>query len=248
MGKTDSNTLRFYEEEAEIYDETRFSSEFGKYLDAVQKKIVLGMCEYDDKEILLDIGTGTGRFVMELVGKGAISTGTDVSGRMIKTAKKKAVERRVYERVNLVRADACTLPFRNASFDGCISINVLNHVSDYNRALSEVARILKPRGYFVANFPNMQGIFLPVALFVKFRQRALFRQVYSKWFTLKEMKEAISNAGLRTESIKGCLMSTTLGLSRKTIISLLKHVNRLFIFLPWKYLSGVLYVRSRRAG
>src|SRR5690606_33028775 len=49
--------------------------------------------------------------------------------------------------------DITALRFRDASFDGAISQDVLEHVHDHRRALREVARVLRPGAPFVFTVP-----------------------------------------------------------------------------------------------
>ncbi len=53
-----------------------------------------------------------------------------------------------------VTADGQQLPYRDGSFDGVYTINVLEHVPDPKALASEVARILKPGGLFLSLTPN----------------------------------------------------------------------------------------------
>jgi SAM-dependent methyltransferase len=53
-----------------------------------------------------------------------------------------------------LRADVTDLPFREATFDKVISSEVLEHLDDDNRAMREVARVLKPRGVCAITVPN----------------------------------------------------------------------------------------------
>jgi SAM-dependent methyltransferase len=46
-----------------------------------------------------------------------------------------------------------TLPFRDAMFDGVVSLDVLEHVPDHRAALREIARVLKPSAAFVFTVP-----------------------------------------------------------------------------------------------
>jgi SAM-dependent methyltransferase len=54
-------------------------------------------------------------------------------------------------------ADATTLPFSSASFDIVVSFSAIEHIpeaSDRMQVFLEVARIVKPSGYFVVTVPN----------------------------------------------------------------------------------------------
>ena len=52
-----------------------------------------------------------------------------------------------------VVADCRDLPFRDASFDGVLSTQVLEHVDDLDRLFAEVRRVLRPGGAFVFTAP-----------------------------------------------------------------------------------------------
>lgn len=51
------------------------------------------------------------------------------------------------------REDVTALRFADASLDGVISLDVLEHVPDYRAALREFARVLKPEGVLVLTVP-----------------------------------------------------------------------------------------------
>lgn len=57
---------------------------------------------------------------------------------------------------NVVRADARFLPFKPGVFDGCMSTEVLEHVTDYDAAISEMGRVLKPGAPAVVTVPYGQ--------------------------------------------------------------------------------------------
>jgi len=54
----------------------------------------------------------------------------------------------------LLGADAQRLPFADASFDGIVTINVLEHVPSPALLLAESARLLRPGGIFLGVTPN----------------------------------------------------------------------------------------------
>jgi len=51
--------------------------------------------------------------------------------------------------------DGTSLPFTDASFDGCVSNYVLEHVGDPSAHFREVARVLRPGGHYVIRTPNL---------------------------------------------------------------------------------------------
>jgi ubiquinone/menaquinone biosynthesis C-methylase UbiE len=51
-------------------------------------------------------------------------------------------------------ADAVNLPFPDQSFDAVVSFEVIEHVLDYHKYLSEVFRVLKRDGIFILSTPN----------------------------------------------------------------------------------------------
>jgi hypothetical protein len=53
-----------------------------------------------------------------------------------------------------VRADAARLPFGPAVFDAVIANHSFEHFADFEGALSEVARVLKPRGFLYVAVPD----------------------------------------------------------------------------------------------
>ncbi len=106
----------------------------------------------------LELGCGTGFFLLNLVQAGVIRSGhvTDISPGMVEVATRNArglgfeVEGRV--------ADAETLPYSDDSFDLVVGHAVLHHIPDVEQSLREVVRVLKPGGRFVfAGEPTQYG-------------------------------------------------------------------------------------------
>ena len=99
---------------------------------------------------LLDLGCGTGRLTIPLAQSGYNVSGTDINGDIIDIARDKAGENGVNAHFNIARAEV--LSFSDATFDICIVDSVLEHVTDWEKTIEEVARVLKPGGiaYFDA--------------------------------------------------------------------------------------------------
>ena len=238
----------FYEEEAETYDVERFESKIGKLIGRIQNEIVLDFIQSELGDLILDVGSGTGRFVTELASKGATVIGLDASKSMLRKAMDRARRCKMLARTNFVLADAHNIPIRRASCHFCISINVINHIPNYELVLKEIAGVLRTSCHFVVNFPYAQGLLFPVAIIIRRTKRALFKEVYSNWFTWGEIRIAISKADLEMEHVQGFLISE-LPLSRfqsNIIFRILTILNSLFRYSFLKFVSGVLFIKSRK--
>lgn len=100
-------------------------------------------------ERILDVGCGPGFYLAELlerVGPGGHATGVDTSAPMLAIAARRVEG---HENVELLRAPATSLPFDAGSFDGAISVQVLEYVDDVALALAELHRVLRPGGRLV---------------------------------------------------------------------------------------------------
>jgi len=97
---------------------------------------------------VLDVTCGTGLVsfrAAEAVGKTGAVVGTDISGEMVETARRMAEEHDV-DNASFERADAEALPFADHTFDVAMCGLGLMYVPDPIKALSEMRRVLKPRG------------------------------------------------------------------------------------------------------
>ncbi len=96
---------------------------------------------------VLEIGCGVGTVAAHLSDEhGMHVIATDADPEQVQLAKSHYGE---HENRRFCQTDATDLPFEDAEFDMILSLNVFHHISDWSCALSEVARVLKPKGYFI---------------------------------------------------------------------------------------------------
>jgi ubiquinone/menaquinone biosynthesis C-methylase UbiE len=94
---------------------------------------------------VLDIGCGSGLQSVYLGDHAEEVVGIDLAIELIRIAKARCV---AHPNTHFQVADACRLPFPDASFDCIVSYgDVLSHIVDgYEQAVSEMARVARPGG------------------------------------------------------------------------------------------------------
>lgn len=108
----------------------------------------------------IDIGCGTGVFLPllgELVGETGVVVGLDHASTLLAEAKSFYVESRAPAPAHVVAGDAHHVPFPDATFNAAHIERVLMHLDDPDRALRELARIVRPEGWVVAVEPDLAG-------------------------------------------------------------------------------------------
>lgn len=105
---------------------------------------------------LVEAGCGAARLARDLLARHPDTqvTGLEVDDRQL--AKNMAEP---MPRLHFVRAGAQAIPFADASFDGALMLKSLHHVplDDMDRALDEVARVLRPGGWLYVSEPVYDG-------------------------------------------------------------------------------------------
>jgi SAM-dependent methyltransferase len=108
----------------------------------------LDAIDFKDKHVL-EIGLGQGADSEQIIRRGAIWSGLDLTPESISRVSARLRLRGLpYQRLEL--GSALSLPFPDGSFDIVFSHGVLDHVPDIVQAQKEIARVLKPGGRLIA--------------------------------------------------------------------------------------------------
>jgi ubiquinone/menaquinone biosynthesis C-methylase UbiE len=104
---------------------------------------------------ILDVGCGSGTAEVSLARLRLSQmrlVGVDLLVDRVRAAT--AATRGINARVLYAVADACHLPFADASFDSTFCVAVLQHIRDIGRALGELARVTRPGGRVLVVEPD----------------------------------------------------------------------------------------------
>jgi len=96
---------------------------------------------------ILDVGCGTGNLSQDIKRSTKLEVyGVEIDKESAREAKKK---------IDVIIADAQSLPFRKNVFDIVVSNQVIEHVIDVDSFLMEINRVLKSGGSLIISTPNL---------------------------------------------------------------------------------------------
>lgn len=131
------------------------------FLYSRRKKVIQLAGNLRGKKVL-DIGCGSGIFMIDFVKRGASVVGIDYSQKMLDLAKKQLEEHKVnYLKYKLIKAEATHLPFEKEKFDIVLATGLADYLSLKQNKLfvSEAARVLKENGIIICGFPSKISAF-----------------------------------------------------------------------------------------
>ena len=148
-------------EKAALVDEV-FSSVAGRYdlmndcmslgVHRLWKRHAAWLCAVTPGQRVLDLAGGTGDMSLQLharLGDDGEIVIADANAEMLETGRARLLDRGVVRGISFVRCDAAMLPFEDDSFDRVVIAFGLRNMSDKQRALETVYRVLKPGGRFI---------------------------------------------------------------------------------------------------
>jgi len=184
---------------AEGYDRW-FKAPLGQYVDRRERETVISLLKPNPEELILDIGTGTGVYLMEAARRGATVVGLDISTEMLRILSKKLGEDGEQVRISLVLADAESLPFKGQTFHKAISNTTLEFLPSPERALSEARRILISGGSLVIGVLTSTSLWA----FERRLRRAQAENVYSyaKFYSLRKLRRLLRVSGFVVKEAK----------------------------------------------
>lgn len=132
-----------YNQTVDIYDKRYQEIQYLKY------KIIAEYVKINDKDTILDVGSGTGLFFKYLSKKNCKKYGIDFSLESLKRSQSKNYENK---HIDLIYGDAEYLPFKRGSFDLVFVITVCQNLPNPKKCLEAVGKMCKRDGLIVLSF------------------------------------------------------------------------------------------------
>lgn len=136
----------YYDDFAGWYERERHLP-YHRMLDDLEVELVQ---RYGAGKDILEVGCGTGLILHRAAEVARSAIGIDLSGGMLAKAAARGLR--------VAQASATALPIADASVDVAYSFKVLAHIPDIEGALREMARVVRPGGWVLAEFYNTRSI------------------------------------------------------------------------------------------
>ncbi len=136
----------YYDDFAGWYERERHLP-YHRMLDDLEVEIVE---RYGAGKDVFEVGCGTGLILHRVTQFARTAAGIDLSGGMLAKAAARGLP--------VAQASATALPIASESVDVAYSFKVLAHIPDIEGALREMARIVRPGGWVLAEFYNARSI------------------------------------------------------------------------------------------
>ncbi len=152
-------------------------------------------------------GAGAGIILSEF--RPAVLQAMDLDLRMIQRARD-YLPPKLRERISFYVGDVLRLPYKDQALDAVFGFGVLHHVPDWQSALLEIARVLKPGGtyYFEEIYPSLYQNFIT--------RRILLHPSQNRFFS-HNLKEALSKCKVPLRKFMEIKKLGILGVSIKEI-------------------------------
>lgn len=145
----------YVDDRAQAYDRQRFTSRAGKAIgDMEMDEFKSALARVPFRALTLEVGCGTGRFLLAAHEAGMRCEGLDPSPDMLQQVRSKVG---ADADLRLTLGEGRTLPYPDGQFDFVYSIRVLNQTESSDYALGMVAemlRVTRPGGLVLVEFAN----------------------------------------------------------------------------------------------
>lgn len=128
--------------------------------------------------------------------RGARTFGIDISMPTLKMARSAFAAAGMTGGLAAAAGDVRAIPFADNSFDAIYSMGTIEHFAETERAVAEMARVLKPGGRAIIGVPNRHDPFLRPLMATVLQAVGLYGYGYEKSYSRRALREMLQRAGL----------------------------------------------------
>jgi 2-polyprenyl-3-methyl-5-hydroxy-6-metoxy-1,4-benzoquinol methylase len=143
---------------------------------------------------VLDVGSALGINSIGLDEVGFDVTALEIDPNLVKQFKKNEATKHI----PIQLGDATKMPFKNASFDGAVLIEVIEHVPDTETLLSEINRVLTANGQLCIGVPTGYTDRVYTAMHKDYPANTTHVHIFNR----DTLKNKIEQAGFRIKKIQ----------------------------------------------
>jgi len=211
-GEQSRNVMSYYNKSAQNYDRDLDVPVYRELYDKITWRYIEPYLPMKGK--VLDAGGGTGRWTIPIAERGLRVVLCDISSQMLEVARKKAKEKGLEQLVTFEEGDICELDHDDNSFDFVLAEgDPISYCSDPNRAVGELARVLKPDRFAAAGvdslFSAVRWVLVNKGLdeaFEVLRERRFFAEQwgFNCWaFSPDDLRKLFEGNGLEVVKVLG---------------------------------------------
>jgi SAM-dependent methyltransferase len=144
-----------WQKDTNDFDRIKKGSPSSYWSTGLQKRFDLVLSHIKDfkGKKILDVGCGVGTFLQKFSQVGMEAFGVELDKQKVDCI----LDKELYSKIRISPAE--NLPFEDNTFDFVFSHEVLEHVDNDQKAVTEALRVLKPNGQFIIFCPNIRWFF-----------------------------------------------------------------------------------------
>ncbi|MDQ6678816.1 MAG: class I SAM-dependent methyltransferase [Acidobacteriota bacterium] len=150
-----NESVGYFESVSSGYADLYLTPNPGGYAFRVRKAKLLNLIGFGNGRVL-DVGCGPGIMAQDLVDRGFEFWGLDASPGMVELGVRTLGK---HPRVHFLVGDAANIGLADNSFDLVLCAGVIDRIPNYERAIQEMIRVLKPGGMLLVAFPNACSLY-----------------------------------------------------------------------------------------
>jgi len=146
------------------------------------------------EDVVLDLGCGAGMFIPIVAPLCARLVGIEVSPVFVDRSRD-VVKHLGLKNTSIIMASSDKMPIGKDKFDVIIVVDVLHHLRQLDKTLSEIKRVLKPGGLVIVYEPNKLNLLLYIMCFLdrnewgllNLGRKGIYKRLLDKHFEIESM-------------------------------------------------------------